>query len=85
MRSIDTTEQSIQLTKDYNYNVGQLAGCVLEIMRDDPKLLLSPNIRNMVADLAQKVKTMHFVVNNAVCLDEPFILNGETYNREGIN
>jgi hypothetical protein len=73
-RTIDQTEASEVALKEYKNNVRMLAALVLEMVKDDPKMLLSPNMRELLVDKAQLVKDQHFIMSQGLCVDAPCTL-----------
>lgn len=76
-RMIDTHPDDEKLLETFNHEVWMLYGMVGEMM-EDPKMLLSPVMRRMLADKAAAVASLHQPIRNRLAVDNP----GEPLTRE---
>jgi hypothetical protein len=57
--TVGFTDRQAGLVKSFDTHAGDLAGLVLEMVRDRPECLLSPLMRNMLVEKAEAVSTLH--------------------------
>jgi hypothetical protein len=67
--TVGFTDQHKRLMDDFQRHTEELTWLVLEIVRDEPKLLLSPVFRKMMADKAEMVQGLHQSVKGHLYVD----------------
>lgn len=70
-QTIDTCESDRAYVQEFQWQIGLLCGMVVEATRDHPVYLLSPHMREMLAEKAQQVKNMLFKLSGRIAFDNP--------------
>jgi hypothetical protein len=68
-RTIDYHESDDKFLKQFEYELDLLAGAIIEGLEEDPKVLLSPIWRKMIARQAKLIKAYRSQVLNILCVD----------------
>lgn len=69
--TIDQSDADVLFLQTFNAELESLIGCVIEIFEDEPRMLLSPTFRKMVADKAKLVKSLHGPLKLRLMVDNP--------------
>lgn len=68
-QTIDTSESDRMFVERFMHEVHMLAGMVKEMFVEEKVLLLSPIMRELIADKARLVADMRLTLQNHVCAD----------------
>jgi hypothetical protein len=68
-RKIEHFKQDRNFLEQYIHHVDSLSASVIEIMVEDPRLLLSPVFRSLIAEQAKRVIAMHQEIKSHLCVD----------------
>lgn len=69
--TIDMSDEDRQYLAEYDRRIKQLCDLVLEIVRDEPKLLLSQTFRKILVDNADTLEKMWWKFHNHLMVDNP--------------
>lgn len=70
-QTVDTSENDRDFIKRFEQETALLAGLTIEIIQDDPRMLLSPTIRTMLVDRALQVQAMLRKLQGRLACDNP--------------
>lgn len=70
-RMCDVCHADLKLLERFNEQVQMLTGMVKEIIEDEPRMILSPVMRRMLADKAKEVESLHAPLRQRLCVDNP--------------
>lgn len=71
-RIIDTQPEDQEYLARFQRELEMLYGMVLEAVEEHPTYLLSPVMRQMLADKAHQVQSLHGPLKNTLCVDNPY-------------
>lgn len=69
--SIDYNDGDQDYVRQFNDQVHLVTGAVVEMMLENPAILLSPVFRKMVANEARNLEAMRLVLDNRLVIDNP--------------
>ncbi len=70
-RTCDVCQADLKFLERFNEQVQMLTGMVKEIIEDEPRMILSPVMRRMLADKAKEVESLHAPLRQRLCVDNP--------------
>ena len=70
-RICDTCEEDTQFLANFNDQLKMLTGMVVEIIETEPRMLLSPVMRQLLLSKAKQVDAMHGPLALRLCVDNP--------------
>lgn len=63
--------EDVKFLAKFNEQLQMLTGMVKEIIEDEPRMILSPVMRRMLADKAKEVESLHAPLRQRLCVDNP--------------
>jgi hypothetical protein len=70
-RICETGPEDEQFLNNFSEQVAMLTGMVKEIIEEEPRMLLSPVMRRMLADKAREVESLHAPLRGRLVVDNP--------------
>lgn len=70
-RTCDVCSEDLAFVERFNEQVRMLTGMVKEMVVDEPRVLLSPVMRRLLADKAAEVESLHAPLRHRMVVDNP--------------